>query len=94
LFQGCGDNFAGLGIDDWLRSIEQGDLSDRVLAALEHADALVNALGSLEDTTTETPPTRALALHAAIKAVSDLLKTDVVMVLNVRLPTTVGGDID
>lgn len=94
IFQGCDQRYRGLGVDDWLRSIDQRDLADGVLSALDHADATVNALGALEDATIETPPARALALHAAIKAVSDLLKTEVVMVLNVQLPIHVGGDVD
>lgn len=94
VFQGCGTDFGGMGIDDWLRSIGQEDVAARMLAALDHADATVNALGSLEDAAIENPPTRARALHAAIKAITDLFKTDLVMVLNVQLPTGVGGDVD
>jgi len=94
LFQGCGTNYGGVGIDDWLRSIDQGGLADRILSALDHAEATAGALGSLEDAAVQMPPDGALELHAAIKALSDLLKTELVMVLNVQLPAGVGGDVD
>lgn len=94
VFQGCDPAFNGLGIDDWLRSIDQGDLAERIVAALDGADAAAIAVGSLEDATSTLPPTQALALHAAIKAITDLLKTELLMVLNVPTDIVPGGDVD
>jgi len=94
IFEGCGPGNAGLGVDDWLRSVGEGELADRLLAALDNADAAVAAVGSLESAIHEASPTRALALHAAIKAITDLLKTEIPMVLNVQFITTGGGDVD
>lgn len=94
VFEGCGPGNAGLGVDDWLRSVGEDDLADRLLARLDTADAAVAAVGSLEAAVNEASPTRALALHAAIKAITDLLKTEIPMVLNVQFISDVGGDVD
>lgn len=94
VFQGCGPGNSGLGVDDWLRSVGEGELADRLLAAIDNADAAVVAVGSLESAINQAPPTRVVELHAAIKAITDLLKTEIPMVLNVQFITGGGGDVD
>ena len=69
LFQGCGEGYAGVGFDDWLRDAGAGDLAERMIASLNGVDA-------------------------AVKEVTDELKTEFVTVLNLELPSAAEGDND
>ncbi|WP_394848611.1 imelysin family protein [Pendulispora brunnea] len=94
LFQGCGDNGAGLGFDDWLRAVGASDLADRMIAMLASTQAAADALdGSLEQAL-ESSPAKVEALHRAVKTLTDLLKTEFVTVLNLELPKGSEGDND
>ena len=85
-----------LGFDDWLIAVGSAtlaiDVVDRIDAAIAAADAietdLVTALGDPEG----TEQTR--DLYQAVKAVTDLLKADLVTVLDLELPQTAEGDND
>ena len=94
LFQGCGEGYAGVGFDDWLRDAGAGDLAERMIASLNGVDAAVDRVpGSLAQTLV-TSRELPLALHAAVKEVTDELKTEFVTVLNLELPSAAEGDND
>ncbi|MBS2016061.1 MAG: imelysin family protein [Deltaproteobacteria bacterium] len=94
IFEGCADDGAGLGFDDWLRAVGQGALADRMLAALADARAAVAALDlPLEEAITRSPA-KADLVYAAVKALTDLMKTDFVTVLDLDLPKQSEGDND
>jgi predicted lipoprotein len=93
-FQGCGSNYWGLGFDDWLIAVGAEDLAQRMLSALEGAQASVEALSpSLEEAIVTNPANVAL-VHADVKKLTDLLKTEFVSVLNLELPVGSEGDND
>lgn len=94
LFEGCGENQRGLGFDDWLRDTGAPDLAERMSAALATALALVNALERPLEEMLVADRQAVLAIHTAIKGVTDLLKTEFVTVLNLELPTATEGDND
>jgi len=84
----------GLGFDDLLASIEQEDLADAILGATANAQAAAAAFeGPLVDRVTDDLDA-VLALHAAVKAVTDLLKGDLATILVLQLPAEAGGDND
>lgn len=95
LFQGCGPDYRGLGVDDWLRDRGEGELAERMLGALRDAQAAVDALDPpVEEAAQQSPPQALAGLHADIKRVTDPLKTELVTVLHVDLPATAEGDND
>lgn len=96
VFQGCGAKHVGLGFDDWLRTKPDGDeLAERMLDALDAAQAAVSGLDpKLEEAILAMPPAEVLAVHAAIKALTDLFKTEMVTILMVALPPSAQGDND
>lgn len=94
VFAGCGEGGAGLGFDDWLRAVGAGELADRMLAALDAAQAAADALDPPLEQAISVAPDRVLALHAAVKGLTDPLKTEFITVLNLELPTTSEGDND
>ena len=95
VFEGCQANYEGLGFDDWLRAAyPEGDLDERMLEALKQAQRVVADFeGSLEVAFYDDPEA-ARRIHAAIKSLTDLLKTEFVSVLNLELPMTAEGDND
>jgi predicted lipoprotein len=94
LFEGCGENYEGVGFDDWLREADQGELADRMITNLAAAQQEVAALPRLLEDAFYDAPTEARAVHTAVKGVTDLLKTEFVSVLNLELPMTAEGDND
>ncbi|HEX2880210.1 MAG TPA: imelysin family protein [Polyangiaceae bacterium] len=93
-FQGCGIDFWGLGFKDWLIEIGAGDLADEMQAKLEAAQAAVNALSPPLEEAIVTAPGNVATVHASVKALTDLLKTQFVTVLNLELPMGSEGDND
>ena len=94
LFQGCGSEYAGIGFDDWLRDAGAGELADRLLANLAGVEvALGGVSGSLAQALVQDRAS-VLAIHTAVKAVTDDLKTEFVTVLNLELPAATEGDND
>lgn len=93
-FQGCGINFQGLGFDDWLVEAGAEDLAERMLDALLGAQTAVDGLNPPLEQSLLTAPQNVLAVHAAVKALTDLLKTEFVTVLNLDLPMASEGDND
>ncbi len=94
LFNGCGEGGAGLGFDDWLAAAGAGDLAGRMRGALAGAEAAAAGLDAPVDATLASDPAKVAGLHAAVKALTDLLKTEFVTVLNLELPQTSEGDND
>jgi predicted lipoprotein len=93
LFQGCGEGGAGLGFDDWLVAVGQAPLASDIVAALGAAQTAAGATPSFA----KASQAEVLALHAAVKVLSDLLKTNLfgsASPLNLKLPATVASDTD
>lgn len=94
IFQGCGENYGGLGFDDWLRAMGAGDLADRMLGALVATQVAIDALDSPLEQTIALEPARVEVIHTTLRGLTDPLKTEFVTVLNLELPRTVEGDND
>ncbi|HMJ11743.1 MAG TPA: imelysin family protein [Polyangiaceae bacterium] len=94
LFQGCGVGNAGIGFDDWLVATGSADLADRMLRALDAADAAATGLDQPLQQLLVADLARVRALHEAIRGVTTLLKTEFVTNLNLELPATSEGDND
>jgi predicted lipoprotein len=94
ILRGCGDNGAG-GLDELIRAKGAPDLADRLVAANEAALASLEAISpdDLEAALTQNLDAVKNA-HAAIKAFTDLLKNELVLVLGLQLPALVSGDND
>jgi predicted lipoprotein len=93
LFQGCSDDGTGVGFDDWLTAVGHAQLSDQILAALANARAAADAFPAFS----QASPERFRELYAAIKGLTDLLKTHLfgsASPLNLRLPSGVPSDTD
>lgn len=95
LFFGCNANGAGLGFDDLLEGVGGGRAAAAVSAAFADVEKAVLAIpdGKLEDELRAKSPA-GQALHAALSKLGDVLKTEVVSVLNLELPARVEGDND
>jgi uncharacterized protein len=94
IFQGCGPEHAGLGFDDWLIEAGAPELAASMLDGTRAAQAAVDALDPPLEQALYADPSRVQALHAAIKTITDPLKTEFVTVLNLDLPKAAEGDND
>lgn len=94
LFQGCGENNAGFGFDDWLDAVGSAELAARMLAGLANAEAAVDQLDPPIEESIYSAPEKVRAVHTALKQLTDLLKTEFVSVLDLELPMTSEGDND
>jgi predicted lipoprotein len=94
LFSGC-SSAADLGFDDLLADVGQAGLAERMSALIGVALAAVDAIEepSLEGALVGDMQS-VWALYDAVKAISDLLKTDFVSVLNLGRPPSAGTDND
>lgn len=93
MFQGCGPEGEGLGFDDWLVATGNEELANDIVAAWRVAQAAADAFPPLPSASRE----QVQALYAAVKGLTDLLKTDLFGTgspLNLKLPGTVGDDTD
>ena len=95
IFEGCGTNNQGLGFDDFLVAIRQADLAEAVNQAAQVAIAAVDSIEepNLVSALNEDPES-VLAVHRAISTLSNLIRSDVLLVLNLELPRMVQGDND
>lgn len=95
IFQGCADDGSGFGFDDWLRAVGAGELATKMIAAAAGIDVAIAALGdqALAEVIS-TEPAKAEALYAAVKVLTDSLKTEFVTILDLELPKTAEGDND
>lgn len=95
IVEGCGTGYGGLGLDDLLVAVGGGTVAaslrtralavEAALAAIDEPD-LAAALAA------DPPSVR--AVYDAFKALSDVMKTDLVSVLDLELPASVEGDND
>jgi uncharacterized protein len=94
VFEGC-DVAPDTGFDDLLRSLGSADLADRMRGDLAAAIATADALPSADIGALLASDRSAVeGLHAAVKRITDTLKTDFVTVLDLELPKTIEGDND
>lgn len=95
LTEGCGANFEGTGFDDLLEASGAGELAARLR---ERTTALTAALDAMPGQDLAVPlaqnPASVRALYDSVKGVTDVLKTELVTVLDLELPTKVEGDND
>lgn len=95
LLQGCGPDFSGGGLDDLLNASAASSLTERLIAGLAGAEA---ALAAIEepDLAEALVADRASvqAFYDALKVVTDLLKSELMLVLDLRLPAGLEGDND
>lgn len=91
---GC-DADGGVGFDDLLEALGKGALAADMKANIEAAIAAADALPA--DDLAEVlaaDKEKVVALHAAVKKITDDLKTEFVTVLDLELPQSVEGDND
>lgn len=84
----------GAGFDELLRASDEAELADRMLAALDAADAAAAALDAPLDVVVADDPARVEAVYAAVKGVTDLLRGDVATALFLQIPDEAAGDND
>ena len=94
LLAGCNDG-EGVGFDDLLTAVGASSLAGRMTSDLDAAIAAADALKS-DDMASEigTDIAAVQNLHAAVKKVTDAMKTEFVSVLDLELPTALEGDND
>jgi predicted lipoprotein len=93
IFHGCGDS--ALGLEGLLDELGADLTAEEVQAAI---DGIKEALSTIEEddlvTALAEDPASVNDLYDAIKVLTDLLKGDLVEVLEVNVPSSVGGDND
>jgi predicted lipoprotein len=94
IFQGCQPRNAGLGFDDWLAAIDKQELADRMLAALDGAQAAIENLDPRFEQAIVEDPAKVRVVYDALKQLTDLLKVDFIGVLDLNLPRVAEGDND
>jgi uncharacterized protein len=92
LLTGCTPD--GLGFDDWLRAAGAGDLADRLAVATAEARAAAMAIEPSFEDALAGDAAGVVLLHAKLKAITDLLKTEMMTVLNLELPMSLETDND
>ncbi len=93
VFFGCETNASAL--DDLLIAVGANSLVSDVKTALDEADAAVAALTSPDLGTAVTEENGKLrAVHAALKKLTDILRTEFISFLDLELPRRVEGDND
>jgi predicted lipoprotein len=95
LVEGCEEGFAGKGFDDLMVAVGSEPLATRVKERLVAAEAALNAIEE-QDLAQALVQDKASvrAFYDSLKGVTDLLKTEVVTVLDLELPQTLEGDND
>jgi predicted lipoprotein len=94
LFQGCGSGYTGLGFDDWLEQVGASDLLARMLEALSASEDQARDMDPPIERAIVSDTAKVSALHARLKILTDLMKTEFVSVLNLEPPAGVEGDND
>jgi predicted lipoprotein len=95
LFLGGAPGNDGLGFDDWLVAAGQSALADEMGSAITAALAAVDAIEEDDLATALSADLASVrALHPAIKAITDPLKSDFISVLDLDLPSSAATDND
>ena len=95
LFAGCGAGGSGLGFDDLLEAAGAGRVASTLATDLDAADAAVAAIPdpSLAQAIGSAPD-KVEAAHVAVKRLTDALKGEFILVLEITPPGQVAGDTD
>ena len=95
LFKGCGADNSGLGFDDYLYALDQADLAEQIDEA---AIATISAIDAVEEkdlvTALETDLESVINIHRTLDQLTDILRSDFIIALNLELPVMVQGDND
>jgi predicted lipoprotein len=95
LFSGCAATGpAAVGFDDWLDAVGANDLRARMLTALTSAEESLNPPDEVLEQELLVDPARVRRIYDSVKALTDLLKSEFVSVLELELPKTTEGDND
>ncbi|MFZ5441355.1 MAG: imelysin family protein [Myxococcota bacterium] len=95
LLQGCGEAYAGVAFDDLLEKNNAGGLAQRLVDGTIAAQAALDAIEEpdlSQALVSDEPSVR--ALYEKVKAVTDLLKSEFVIAVDVSLPAGLEGDND
>lgn len=93
LFEGCGENGAGLGFDDWLVEAGHPELASDISSALAAARAAAAAYPRFADAT----PAELESFYQSVKTLTNLLKNDLFGAgspIGLSLPPGIQGDTD
>ncbi|HZI14179.1 MAG TPA: imelysin family protein [Myxococcus sp.] len=95
LVEGCGANFEGTGFDDLLDASGATELTATLRQRMAALSASIDALPG-QDLAVPLAQDKASvrALYDSVKGVTDVLKTELVTVLDLELPAKVEGDND
>ncbi len=95
VYAGCGNNPQAVGFDDLLRAVSADGLAKRMSDAIDGADA---ALAAIEEpdfgVALRDDPGSVRGLYDAVKKMTDLLKTEMMGVLDLEIPHSLEGDND
>jgi predicted lipoprotein len=94
LLEGCGPNHTGLGFDDWLAAVGAEQVRGDLLRAVADLEAALGSFDLSLEQALAVDVARVQQLYLAVKAVTDVLKAEVVTVLNLGLPDVVASDND
>lgn len=84
----------GVGFDDFLRALGSPELADRMVASFDRSIALAAALPDSFLGALATDRAAVVATHAAVKSITDDLKTQFLTVLALEIPDDVATDND
>ncbi|WP_224240883.1 imelysin family protein [Hyalangium gracile] len=95
LSEGCGQDFSGPGFDDLLVSVGADTLAGKLRTNLIAAQAALEAINEPDlDQALTQDKASVRAFYDALKAGTDLIKTEFVTTLDLELPQSVEGDND
>ena len=95
IFKGCDINYSGLGFDDYLLAIGQPQLAEQMDKAVLSTITAIDALNEKDLVTAlETDKDSVLAIYRSLDQLTDLLRSDFLIALNLELPVMVQGDND
>lgn len=95
IVEGCGAGYGGLGLDDLLVAVGGGTVAASLRTRALAAEAALAAIVQPDlAAALAADPQSVRAVYDAFKALSDVMKTDLVSVLDLELPASVEGDND
>jgi predicted lipoprotein len=94
LFLGAAPGADGLGYDDLLVDMGAADVAQDMAVAIEGAIAATEAIPGTLREANDANPDAVLAAHAALRAITDILKSDFLSVLDLEAPDRAAGDND
>jgi uncharacterized protein len=95
IIEGCGPGFEGYGFDDLLEAVGAGPLAAKLRDRGAAAQASLEAIDEpdLKEALVADPPS-VRAMYDGLKGVTDVLKTELMTVLDLELPKSLEGDND